>query len=547
MIYAVGRPNFKRTGGSVGRPGCALRPIGFIRDLRMLVYVISSTAAALSIGTAEAETVQEAIAQAFEQNPTLNAQRQSALATHENIPRARAGFLPKVEARGETGYRSVKGTEGPGSSGSGSSSLDGNSDFRRETRPRSYGLQITQPLFDGFRALRSTDQARYQDFAAQETLRSTEQTTIFNAVRAYLDVYTSRALVEQNRAYIMSLEKQLTQINDRKEFQDVTGAEVAEVEYRVAAGRSQRGAAEAVLEASMATYQQVIGKPPGQLTPVSGADQLLAGSQEAAIETALSKNPAIYAASFGAEAAQLQVKIDESDFLPTVNLTGSLTNSFNRSDPGDEETDGTVLAQVRVPLFQGGEVLARTRQSRHVSSQRQLEADAIRDQVKASVTTAWGQLQAAKARVSASGAQVAAAQKALDGIRQAYQLGERTNYDVLNIEQDLFAARTNLINAKRDRILATYAVAQAMGALDFVALQDAGFAAAPIDTIALVEEAREPVAYKPSPGKSKRKKVQAQQRKRETHVQLRASLMSEPCSSCVKQAAGSAFRPAYRD
>lgn len=516
--------------------------------LVLLACVVSAAIAVISAPAAEAETLQDAITRAFEQNPTLNAQRQGALATRENISRARAGFLPKIEARAEAGYRNVSGREALGSSNStaGTGGV-GFSNFDRETRPRSYGLQLTQPLFDGFRALRATDQAASQDLAAQETLRSIEQTTIFNAVRAYLDVYANRAIVEQNRVYIASLEKQLGQINSRKEFQDVTGAEVAEVEYRVSAGKSQKAVAEAALAASSAVYQQVTGSAPSELSPVPGADKFLAPNQEAALEAALSQNPAIFAAHHTVEAAEFQVKINEAEFLPTVNLTGSVTNSFDSSDPGDEKSDGTVLAQLRMPLYQGGDVLARTRQARYVASQRQLEADAIRDQVTASVITAWGQLNAAKIRLRASEAQVTAAQKALDGIRQAYQLGERTNYDVLNIEQDLLAARINLINAKRDRTLATFAVAQAMGTLDYAALQDAGFAATSADAISVIEEPGEPIAFKPARKAHKRAKVHAMLRMPEKPVHANAKGAPKPCAACGKTAAKGTFRPAFRD
>ena len=52
------------------------------------------------------------------------------------------------------------------------------------------------------------------------------------------------------------------------------------------------------------------------------------------------------------------------------------------------------------------------------------------------MTQAWGQLEAAKAQINATQAQVTAAEVALNGVREEARVGQRTTLDVLNAQQD---------------------------------------------------------------------------------------------------------------
>ena len=83
----------------------------------------------------------------------------------------------------------------------------------------------------------------------------------------------------------------------------------------------------------------------------------------------------------------------------------------------------------------------------------------------ANVITAWGQLEAAKAQIISSQAQVQAAEVALTGVREEARVGQRTTLDVLNAQQELLSARVQLITAQRDRVVFSYAVVRAMGRL----------------------------------------------------------------------------------
>ena len=75
----------------------------------------------------------------------------------------------------------------------------------------------------------------------------------------------------------------------------------------------------------------------------------------------------------------------------------------------------------------------------------------------------WGQLEAAKAQIQATQAQVDAAEIALNGVREEARVGQRTTLDVLNAQQELVNARVALVTAQRDRVVASYTLLAAVG------------------------------------------------------------------------------------
>ena len=77
----------------------------------------------------------------------------------------------------------------------------------------------------------------------------------------------------------------------------------------------------------------------------------------------------------------------------------------------------------------------------------------------------WGQLDAAKAQIEATTAQVNAAEIALNGVREEARVGQRTTLDVLNAQQELVNARVALVTAQHDRVVASYTLLAAVGGL----------------------------------------------------------------------------------
>ncbi|MDB5560268.1 MAG: tolC [Enterovirga sp.] len=419
-------------------------------------------AAALMIAvlpvSAQAETLESALGRAYSGNPTLDAQRAAVRATDENVPRALSGYRPSVTASGTLGANYATGRSGAGGAG-------GLNNFTRDLFPGTVGLNVTQNLFNGFRTSNSVRQAESQVLGARESLRNSEQTTLFNAAQSYMNVLRDTAILDLQRNNVEVLEEQLRQTRDRFNVGEVTRTDVAQAESRLAQARSGVAVAESNLQASIAVYRQVVGVEPRQLAPGRPIDRLVPRSLAAAVQIGLDEHPAVISALHAVDVAELQVKVTEGELAPTVNIVGQVSQSFESSFPGDQTTAAAIGGQISVPIYTGGEVYARVRQAKETAGQRRIEAEATRDQVRAAVIASWGELEAQKANVQAAQAQVAAAEVALTGVREEARVGQRTTLDVLNQQQELLNARVNLITAQRNRVVASFSVAQSIGRL----------------------------------------------------------------------------------
>jgi outer membrane protein len=432
---------------------------------RITLSVLGPFVLLASVGAASAETLESALVRAYHANPTLNAQRASVRATDENVPRAKSLGRPRVNATADAGIQYQETHSGAGST-------------IVRSLPRGVGLQVDQNIFNGNRTDNGIRQAETQVFGARETLRNNEQTTLFNGVTAYMNVLRDTAILSLQRNNVEVLEEQLRQTRDRFNVGEVTRTDVAQAESRVAGSRSQVAVAEANLRNSIAVFRQVIGVEPRSLAPGRPIDRLVPRTLDTAVSVALDEHPAVKAALHAVDAAELQVKITEAELYPRLDLRGAASQRWTgtaTAGGGDRNVGfgsneastfvASAVATLTVPIYEGGEVYARTRQAKETVGQRRLEADATRDQVRAAVVSAWGQLESSKASIIAAQAQVQAAETALSGVREEARVGQRTTLDVLNAQQELLNARVNLITAQRDRVVASYAVAQASGRL----------------------------------------------------------------------------------
>jgi outer membrane protein len=450
----VGASNDLLPGGGAQRQGGQVNVIG-LRSTPEGGAALGAITIALWLGAwsgAWAETLDSALARAYRGNPTLGAQRASVRATDENVARAQSLGRPVVSATADAGvtYTETR------------SQFGENFDT---TFPRGYGVQVDQSIFNGNRTLNVTRQAESQVLGARETLRNTEQTVLFNGAQAYMNVLRDTAILNLQRNNVEVIEEQLRQTRDRFNVGEVTRTDVAQAEARLAAGQSQVSLAEANLRASIALFRQVIGVEPRQLAPGRPLDRLLPRSVDAAIQVGLREHPAIVAALHAVDVAELQVKVTEGELFPSLGVTGTASERFDVQSQGDSRFSASAVARLTVPIYEGGEVYARVRQAKETVGQRRIEAEVTRDQVRATVVSAWGQLEASRAQIIAAQAQVQAAEVALNGVREEARVGQRTTLDVLNAQQELLTARVNLITAQRDRVVNSFAVVQAMGRL----------------------------------------------------------------------------------
>jgi outer membrane protein len=408
-----------------------------------------------------ADTIEAALVRAYQNNPQLNSQRAQVRATDENVPQALSGYRPKVAVTASAGYQytDTLSTQGGDFRGVVKTNIHG------ANPPRSVGATITQTLFNGQQTANRTRAAEGQVSGAREALRALEQTVLLSAATTYMDYLQNAAIVEVQKSNVRVLEQTLKQTRDRFNVGEVTRTDVAQSEAQLAAGRTQLLTAEANLTTTRSNFRRIIGNEPENLAPGSPVDRFLPGTLPAAVELGLTQNPNVTAAMFGIDVSYLQVKVAEGALLPTVTLQAAVQQSYEQSLIQYRSFGASATAQLSVPIYQGGAEYSLIRQSKETVAQQRLVLDQTRDQTRANVVTAWGQLVAGKAQVQSAQSQVAASEIALNGVREEAKAGQRTTLDVLNAQQALVNARVALVTAQHDRVVASYSVLNTIGRL----------------------------------------------------------------------------------
>jgi outer membrane protein len=165
------------------------------------------------------------------------------------------------------------------------------------------------------------------------------------------------------------------------------------------------------------------------------------------------------------------VKLAEGALLPTVSVNVKVLQQYDSflGYPGSRQFSAQALGAIDVPLYQGGAEYASVRRAKDVVGKARLAVDSQRLTARAGVVASFGQLRAAKARIVADQAAVAAAETALKGVRDEAQFGQRTTLDLLE-QQALLDARVRLGASRRDRVVSSYAASSAMGRLSAATL-----------------------------------------------------------------------------
>jgi outer membrane protein len=412
--------------------------------------------AGLAAPVVRGESLPEALAKAYQTNPQLNAERARQRATDENVPQALAGYRPQIVASLSSGLQAVRNL------------LPDNTIQTATLKPWTIGVTVTQTLFNGFKTANSVRVAELQVQSGREALRNVGQGVLLDAVTAYTNVLANQSLVDAQRSNVAFLRETLGITQKRLKAGDVTPTDTSQAEARLSRGLADLNAAEVNLAISQATYAQVIGNPPAQLSPATTVDRFVPHSRDEVTAMAFKEHPAVLAAGYDVDVATTTIRVAESSLLPTVTLQGNVSRSRDSdSTLSTTATDqASVVGQITAPIYDGGTAASQTRQSKELAAQSRLVLDQVRNQARTAAVGAWVSNEGAKIAVAASESEVRAAAVALEGVRKEAAGGQRTTVDVLNSQQDLISAKARLIGAQRDRLIASYTLLSAIGRLD---------------------------------------------------------------------------------
>jgi adhesin transport system outer membrane protein len=395
-------------------------------------------AACVHHGGATASSLDDIVRYAVSNHPQMRiatAQREGAVA---GIAEARAAYLPQVTLAADGGKRRLDNDDGPG----------------KIYTERSASLTVSQTLYDGGarRADVSRQQAREQAMAARE--RETRERLAISAVEAYANYLSARdmhALAQENleshRAVASKL-RDLVRIDAGRRF------ELSQAQARESLAQVVLTARAVRLRESAIQFERVVGKAPESLDALRMP--ALPGSREVALVEALRANPALAIAEAEIRTSEHNLTFVAAQDGPHVSMDFTTRRARDYGGAPGRNGDNSAMISASWKLFDGGAARARRRQATAELAATQATADDTRRTIKENLEVAWNNLQGHAESNRELDEQVRFARETLSAYHDQFRIGRRSVLDVLNAENELFTARSNLVSGQYSERVAAF-------------------------------------------------------------------------------------------
>jgi len=333
-----------------------------------------------------------------------------------------------------------------------------------------YGVNLTQPLFRQQNWLAYTE-AELQVAQTEAQFRIAEQDLILRVAQAYFDVLIAQDSVQLSEAQKTAISEQLEQAKRNFEVGSATITDTHEAQARYDLTSAQEIAAQNSLEIKRRTLQQLINAMPQDLRHL-GKEFKLESPQPADMEKwvgdAQLNSLQLAIAQAGAEIAEKEVARNRGGHYPTLDLVANYSNNNANGGSfgvGSDNTSKSVGVQLNLPLFQGGVINSKWREAEANRERAIQELENTRRTVALQTRQAYLGVVSGIAQVKALQQALTSSESVLEASKLGQEVGVRTNLDVLNAQQQLYATRRDLYQAEYSYLLSQLRLKAAVGSL----------------------------------------------------------------------------------
>ena len=405
-----------------------------------------------------AETFTTALKKAYNNNPELNAERESLNISEQELNISKGSYLPTVTL---SGSKSEEQTDKL-------TNRDGSNASITNVDPTVKSIIIEQTLIDFGRGAELAKSKIGIDLANAKFLKK-EQEILYKSIQAYTGLVSANEKLKINKSNVNLLYRQVETDRIRLERGNISLSDVAQSESSLAGAQAKLIQAENDFLTSKLNYENVIGKlsdpellDKSSITKVKLPDQL-----NSAIEISKKSNPDLIIAQLEYEQSKKDTTSAKSDLAPSATLSFDRSKTDDLSTTYDEREKDTLKATVTWPFFSGGKNIASLRKNQSLELQKNLLLDNMTTKNQTDVASAWSNYQSNKSLLNSVRAQVNAAEIANEGIVAEYNSGsDRTTLEVIQSNSLLLNAQISLADSERNYILSQFNLLKSVGLLN---------------------------------------------------------------------------------
>ena len=399
---------------------------------------------------------------ALENNLQLKAERKNFETAKQNKNILRSEFLPSITITGDqTSSTSTNRTDQSGSN---------LSDFNLDSESKSVSLE--QKIFTGFKGINTFKKTELETQKAKLTLVLTEQQTILDTAISYYDLIFKAKNEKFNISNVNLFERQVEFDNARVQKGEITLTDLAQSESSLAGANAKLIKAKTELSSSKTKFERITGEKAPETNDLDETLILdLPNSLSSSLETAKLKNIDLLISKLDYEIAVKDFNIEKSRLSPSASINFSKTESKDFSSTVDEKDDETVKATITWPLFKGGENVSSIKKSLYEKQRAQFLLEDTKSKTASETSNSWSNFQSSKGVLTATKAQLKAAEIANEGITLEYDSGNtRTTLEVIQSRSLLLEARIDNAKAERDYLISQFELAKQIGLLSLKTL-----------------------------------------------------------------------------
>ena len=404
-----------------------------------------------------AETFSQALKKAYQNNPELNAERESLNISEQELKISRGSYLPTISL---SGSKSREDTEKL-------TNRDGSNATITDVDPSVQSITITQTLIDFGRGAELKKSKIGIQLAKAKFLKK-EQEIIYKSIEAYTGLVTANEKLKINKSNVNLLDRQVETDRIRRERGSISLSDVAQSESSLAGAQAKLIQAENDYLTSILNYENVIGKlnDPELLDKSSIFQVRIPLELNSAIQLSEKNNPELIIAKLEYEQAKKDTSGARSDLAPTATLSFDRSKTDDFSSTINEKDQETLKATVTWPFFSGGKNYANLNKSKSLELQKNLLLENMSTKNQTDVASAWSNYESNKSLLNSVRAQVNAAEIANEGIVAEYNSGsDRTTLEVIQSNSLLLNAQISLADSERNYILSQFNLLKSVGLL----------------------------------------------------------------------------------
>lgn len=402
--------------------------------------------------SAKTWTLDECVTYAIDHNIDVLNRRVSVQESELAVTEAKDRFLPQLQAYGSQSFNFGRGLTAD------------NTYANRNTSSFSVGANLSLPIFQGLRAVRQLSYSRTALKAQLEQVEAAKDDVTLNVISQYLQALYASEMLQVAKNNLAISQSELSRRQALLDAGRLPGLDIHEARAQVA--QDELSVTNAVNDSILARLDlaQLLNLPDAddfEIAPL-GDEDILLPNPEQIFENALQYNHTMRAGRLQQEAAEKNVSLAKSGYIPTLSFSAGLGTNYYKTSGYQNENFGAQMRHnfaksigfsLSVPIFDAFSTRNNVRRARIQQESLRLQLDDSRNRLYKAIMQAHTQAIGAVKKQESARIAVESSLAAFEAMKVKYDNGRANATEFQKAQSNYINSQAQAVQAKYERIL----------------------------------------------------------------------------------------------